>query len=127
MLIENEKKILVVDDNRLSLEIARSNLEQAGYEVATAGDGNEGLEKLQKEKPDLVILDLVLPGLDGFGFLNICKKDSATKHIPVIVLTGRDSKEDMDEVRRLGALDCLVKYRVPSNLLREYIKTIFGE
>jgi len=122
-----KKKILVVDDNRLSLEIARSNLEQAGYEVATAGDGNEGLEKLQKEKPDLVILDLVLPGLDGFGFLNICKKDSATKHIPVIVLTGRDSKEDMDEVRRLGALDCLVKYRVPSNLLREYIKTIFGE
>ena len=122
-----KKKILVVDDNRLSLEFARSNLEQAGYEVTTAGDGNEGLEKLQKEKPDLVILDLVLPGLDGFGFLNICKKDSATRHIPVIVLTGRDSKEDMDEVRRLGALDCLVKYRVPPNLLREYIKTIFGE
>lgn len=120
------KKVLVVDDNRLSLETVRQTLEQAGYDVITIEDGREGLEILKKIKVDLVVLDLILPGLDGFGFLAICKKDPETKHIPVIVLTGRDSKEEIEEVKRLGALDCFVKYRMPPVKLRDYIETILG-
>jgi len=122
-----KKKILIVDDNRLSLEIARQTLEQAGYEVITEETGEKGIEIIKRIKIDLVVLDLILPRLDGFGFLAICKSDPALQHIPVIVLTARDSQQEIEEAKGMGALDCFVKYRMPPAKLREYIKLILGQ
>ncbi|OGX32294.1 MAG: hypothetical protein A3D27_01115 [Omnitrophica WOR_2 bacterium RIFCSPHIGHO2_02_FULL_46_37] len=121
------KRILVIDDSRLNLGIISQALSQAGFEVATANNGNEELEKFKKEKIDLVILDLILPGLDGFGFLQICKNDPLIKHIPVIVLTGRDSLEEIEKTKRLGALECFVKHRMPPNKIKDYIKSYFNQ
>ncbi|MFH1339366.1 MAG: response regulator [Candidatus Omnitrophota bacterium] len=121
------KKILVVDDNRMSLEITRQSLEKAGYDVITEQSGGKGIEIIKKIKIDLIILDLIMPGLDGFGFLTICKSDPATQSIPVIVLTARDSQQEIEEVKAMGALDCFIKYRMPPAKLRERIKLILGD
>lgn len=121
-----EKKILVIDDNKLSREIYRQALENADYKVILAGDGKEGLDIVNTEKVDLVLLDLVMPGIDGFGFLNIVKSQQMTKYLPVIVLTARDSQEEIEEAKRLGALDCLVKYKIKPAELVNIIKTVLS-
>ena len=121
------KTILVIDDNRLSREINSSTLESAGYKTITAGEGNEGLRILKTGKIDLIVLDLIMPGLDGFGFLGVCKNDPQTKDIPVIVLTGRDSPEEIETVKKLGAADCLVKHRMPPAVFLKAVKAILGE
>lgn len=118
------KKILIIDDNSLTREINGSVLEHAGYEVIAAGGGSEGLKKLTEEKIDLIVLDLIMPEVNGFEFLKICKNDPSLQHIPIIVLTGRDLPEEIEKVKSLGARECLVKHKVhPSNLL-ESIKMI---
>lgn len=121
------KIILVIDDNRLSREINCATLDSAGYKTITASEGNEGLSILRAGKVDLVILDLIMPGLDGFGFLGVCKNDPQMKDIPVIVITGRDSKEEVEMVKKLGAAECLVKYRMPPAVFLKTVKTILGE
>lgn len=121
-----EKKILVVDDNRLSREINCSTLESAGYKTIMASDGNEGLSLLKAGKIDLIILDLIMPGLDGFGFLSVCKADPLSKDIPVIVITGRDSPEEVKMVKDLGASECLVKHRMPPIVFLKSVKTALG-
>jgi CheY-like chemotaxis protein len=114
-----DKRILVIEDNRLNREMVKASLEQEGFQVSVASTGEEGLEKLKNEKIDLVILDLILPGLDGFGVISIIKSDPQTKQIPIVVFTVRDSKQEMDEVKRLGAEYCYVKYKVkPTDLVK---------
>ncbi len=121
------KTILVIDDNRLSREINCATLDGAGYKTITASEGNEGLSILKSGKVDLVILDLIMPGLDGFGFLGVSKNDPQMKDIPVIVITGRDSQQEIAQVKALGAADCLVKYRMPPAVFLKAVKTILGE
>lgn len=121
-----EKKILVVDDNKLSREVNREALEKAGYKVILARDGKEGLDIVNTERVDLIILDLVMPGIDGYGFLNIIKSQPTTKYLPVIVLTARDSEQEIEEAKRLGALDCLIKYKVKPTELVNIIKTVLS-
>ncbi|MBU1998006.1 MAG: response regulator [Candidatus Omnitrophica bacterium] len=75
----------------------------------------------------LIIIELSLPGLDGFGFLTMVKSDPALKDIPVLVLTSRDSREEKERAVELGALDCLVKYRLPPAELKNMVKVIVGE
>ena len=119
------KKILVIDDNRLQLKIASETLVESGYEALTAGDAKAGLEILRSGHIDLIILDLVLPGMDGFTFLNVCKGERALKDIPIIVLTSRDSEEEIDAVKKGGAVACFVKYKMPFVKLKDFIKTLF--
>jgi len=122
-----KRKILVVDDDPLSRLMIREALEQAEYEVATAKDIKEGLGKLRSEKIDLVVLDIILPGSSGYDFLDNCKNDKATKDIPIIAFTGRDSDEDIDRLKRMGALACLVKDKTPPGHLENIIKMIFEQ
>lgn len=117
------KIVLIVDDNRLSREVYREALEKESYRVILASNGKEGMDIVNAERVDLILLDLVMPGIDGYGFLNIIKSQPTTKYIPVIVLTARDSKEEMEEAKKLGAMDCLVKYRVKPAELVSAIKT----
>ncbi len=84
------KKILVVDDEMHLARILQFTLKNAGYEVFLAYDGREALNKVNEVDPDLVILDLVLPLIDGYKVCNSIKKNDSTRHIPVIILTARD-------------------------------------
>ena len=119
-----EKKILIIDSSDYGRETAKMTLEQAGYKIITAVEGNEGLYKLRREKIDLIIVELALSGLDGFGILSIVKNDPATKHIPVLVLTDRDTRAEKEEAVKLGAADCIVKYRLPPVELLKIVRTI---
>ena len=101
--------ILVVDDNpdvRLALSTL---LEDEGYEVSEASDGDLGLDAARERKPDLILLDLMMPRMDGFETLKELKKDENLANIPVVVLTARRGSEDMTLARALGAIDYLNK------------------
>jgi DNA-binding response OmpR family regulator len=85
--MSSQARILVVDDNRAVVKIIQGVLQRQGFEVLTAFDGVEGLEKAIKEKPNLIILDIVMPGLDGYQVCRRLQCDPATLHIPVLMLT----------------------------------------
>jgi DNA-binding response OmpR family regulator len=97
------KRILVVDDEARVMTVIQKRLESAGYEVLTAMDGNEALIKARSERPDLIILDLILPKLNGYQVCSILKRDSYYKQIPIIMLTARTQERDIEEGMRVGA------------------------
>ncbi|MBM4467800.1 MAG: response regulator [Chloroflexi bacterium] len=103
------KKVLVVDDEPGVIEIVRANLEWEGFTVSEASDGLEALEQVRAEAPDLVILDVMLPGLDGWGVLERIEANPETAGLPVIMLTVKDT--DADIVRGLegGAVEYVTK------------------
>ena len=85
------KKILVVDDERFIVRMVQANLERAGYEVVTAVDGKDGLEKAELENPDLVVLDVMMPYMDGFEVMQNLRKNPATHELPVIMMLARQA------------------------------------
>lgn len=103
----DKKKILIVDDEPELVEMLRMRLEASDYEVVSANDGEEGLQKTKSEKPDLVVLDIMMPKKDGYTFVKEMKTDKTTKHIPVIVLTAKTKMQDLFEME--GVKDYVVK------------------
>src|SRR5690349_4467164 len=89
------KKILAVDDERSIVRLVQVNLERDGYTVVTAFDGNQALEKVESERPDMVILDVMMPYKDSFEVLMTLKKNPATRDIPIIMLTAKAQDEDI--------------------------------
>jgi two-component system response regulator VicR len=100
------KKILVVDDEKPIAEILRYNLEQEGYVVAVAYDGDEALQLLRREQPALVLLDVMLPKKDGFA---VCREIRASSNVPIIMLTAKDTELDKVLGLELGADDYVTK------------------
>ena len=88
-------KILVIDDEQDVVELIKFILEKDGYTVITAGDGQEGLEKVEKEKPELIILDVMMPGIDGYTVNIRLQEKEETQNIPVIVLTAKGQMRDL--------------------------------
>lgn len=103
------KKIMIVDDEVDVVELLRSRLESIGYRVCAAYDGGDALTMVKKEKPSLILLDVVLPSVNGYDVCGILKKDGATKHIPVIMLTVKGKIGDIDEGILSGADDYIPK------------------
>lgn len=103
MTMTGKKKILVVDDEQELLRAVRIRLEAAGYEVLTALDGQEGLEKARREKPALIILDLMLPKMDGYRVCAFLKKDTRYAGIPIVMFTARAQQDDIDLGMEMGA------------------------
>ncbi|MCA9734837.1 response regulator, partial [candidate division KSB1 bacterium] len=103
------QKILLVDDEVDILDLMRYNLEGEGYTIHTAEDGLKAIELATKELPDLIILDVMLPGRDGWEVLRELKKNTATNQIPIIFLTAKDSEIDEIVGLELGAADYVVK------------------
>jgi len=103
------KKILVIEDDKFLRELISQKLLKEGYEISEAIDGEEGLKKIKEEKPDLVLLDLILPGIDGFEVLSEIKDDPILAQIPVIILSNLGQKEDVEKGLKLGAVDYLIK------------------
>lgn len=103
------KKILIIEDDKFLRELIARKLKREGYETSEAVDGEEGFKKIKTETPDLVLLDLILPGIDGFEVLSKMKDDVAVSQIPVIILSNLGQKEDVDRGLKLGAIDYLIK------------------
>ncbi len=119
-----QKKVLVVDDSALARKAARFALEGAGLQVVEAWDGFEALGQLQKQQPDLVLLDLIMPGLDGYKVLDLIRANKRYRLIPVVILTARDGLIDKLKGRFSGTNEYLTKPFKPQQLLEVVDKLI---
>lgn len=120
----DKKKILLIEDDQALCQIYRLNFEMAGFEFEEAHDGKVGLVYALNHQPDLIILDLMLPGVNGFELLKIIKSKETTRDIPVLILTNL-SGEEMTEAKSLGAYDCFLKAEItPERLIEEAAKIL---
>jgi diguanylate cyclase (GGDEF)-like protein len=135
--VPSSAKILVADDSATERKIARETLETAGYEVIQAVDGQHALEMFARERPDLVLLDVVMPGMDGYQVCALLRADPVTRNIPVIFVTGEQDEEAETRALDVGAVDFITKpvnprvvkarvrthlqLKAQSDLLREWV------
>jgi PleD family two-component response regulator len=106
------KKLLVADDEQFISTAYGDGLGRAGFTVVVAHDGEEALDKITAEMPDLVLLDLIMPKLNGFEVLKKVKADDSLKSIPVVILSNLSQDTDEAEVKKLGAADFIVKSNI---------------
>lgn len=118
------KTILIIEDDKFLRELIAQKLIKEGYEVSEAVDGEEGIKKVKDEKPTLILLDLILPGIDGFEVLNGIKEDPALSLIPVIILSNLGQKEDVEKGLKLGAVDYLIKAHFTPGEIIDKIKNV---
>jgi twitching motility two-component system response regulator PilH len=112
------KKILVVDDSPTERHVLLELLTKNGYQVSTAECGEEGIEKAKAELPDLILMDVVMPGLNGYQATRTLTRDESTRNIPIIVCTSKGQETDKIWGLRQGAIDYLVKPLNPEELLQ---------
>lgn len=103
------RPILIIEDDEFLAKMMARMLEEAGLRCQMAGNGKEGLRKAQADVPRLIILDVILPDLDGFAILSQLKGKPATRHVPVIIISNLGQEEDVQQGLRLGAEDYIVK------------------
>ncbi len=118
------KNILIIEDDEFLIGLLGKKLKSEGFEVSMAKDGKTGAKKAKQEKPDLVLLDLLLPEIDGFEVLAMLKSDPEVKNIPVLVLSNLDQKSDIDKVIKLGAMEYLIKAQSTPEEIVDRIKKI---
>ena len=118
-------KILLVEDDKFISRAYCDGFKRAGFDVVTAFDGDEAMEKIKKETPDLILLDLIMPGKNGFELLGELKMDDALKNIPVIVLSNLGQETDIERAKEMGAEDYMIKanYSMADvvNKIKEYM------
>ena len=112
-----KRKILVVDDEPDAVELVEFNLRQAGFDVATAADGAEALKKARAARPDLIVLDVMLPEMDGLEVCKVLRRDPATADVPIIMLTARAAEVDRVVGLEIGADDYVTKPFSPRELV----------
>lgn len=117
-------KILIVEDEEILLTALSEELKQQGFQVVGAKDGVEGVEKANSEKPDLILLDLVMPRMDGISALKEIKAGATTKDIPVVILTNLSDYDKVSDALSLGAMDYLVKANYRLEELVSKLKTV---
>lgn len=103
------KRVLVIDDSPTERAFLEAMLKKNGYDVVMADSGESGIEKAINEKPDLVLMDVVMPGMNGFQATRALSRDDKTKHIPVIICTTKDQETDKIWGMRQGAKDYMTK------------------
>lgn len=113
----NGRKVLVIDDEPGIIEIVEANLEGDGFEVISASNGKEGLEKIKGEAPELVVLDVMMPEMDGWEVLRNLEKDPETAGLPVIMLTAKAADEDYIFGLEEGAVEYITKPFLPQELV----------
>ncbi|MDZ4132335.1 MAG: response regulator [Dethiobacteria bacterium] len=118
------KRVLLAEDEKNVILGVRTCLDAVGYQVEIVEDGEEALNAVRREHPDLILLDLLMPKIDGFEVLKVLKGDEATKQIPIIVLTAKAEEEDRQRAMDLGANDYMTKPFKPQDLwdrLKHYL------
>lgn len=108
-MAKGKSKVLVVEDDKFLIKAYQEKLTREGFEVFLAFDGSEALEQYQEHKPEIILLDLVMPFMDGFTFLEELGKTTDVKKARVIVLSNLGQPEDIERAKKLGAIDYLVK------------------
>lgn len=112
-----KKRVLVVDDDPLVVKILKAPLERAGYDVNTAAHGLEALQRVKENLPDLILLDILMPLMDGFKVARLLKFDKRYKNIPIIVLTSRATEGEREMGEKVGADEFMYKpFRLPQVL-----------
>ncbi len=123
---KNKKTVLIIEDDNDILSMYKTRLEKDGFCVITATNGSDGLELIKKEKPDIVLLDIILPQIDGFSVLGAIRDDKKTRNIPVIILTNLSTEEDKIKGKILGVKDYLVKASLTPKEVSKKIKEHIG-
>jgi len=118
------KKILIIEDDKFLRELISRKLSGESFDVAEAVDGEEGVKKVKEENPDLVLLDLILPGIDGFEVLSKVKEDPKVSSIPIIILSNLGQREEVEKGLKLGAVDYLIKAHFTPGEIIEKIKNV---
>lgn len=122
-----KKKILIVEDDNFVAEVYIAKLAEMGYEATLAQNGEEGLKELKKNKIDLILLDILMPVMNGVEMLEEIKKRPEWKNIPVILLTNVGEKESIQKVRDLGVKNYLIKSHFTPAEVIEKIESVFKE
>ena len=125
--MDNKKKVMIVEDDAVLVNALTLSLEDEGYDISVATDGEEAEKMIFKEKPDLVLLDLLLPIKSGFESLKMMRENPETKDISVVILTNFEQETSIDEGMRLGAKDCIVKANIDikdiPTIVKKYLPT----
>lgn len=124
--MDEKKKILLVEDDRFLSEMYATKLTGSGFDVEVAYDGKEGLAKIKEFRPNLILLDIVLPKMDGFEILQKIKKEESLKNIPVIALTNLGQKEEVEKGLQLGASDYIIKAHFTPTEVVAKVKRLLG-
>ena len=119
--------VLVVEDDKFLRELISQKLIKDGFEVESAVDGEEGIKKARELKPNIVLLDLILPGVDGFEVLSKMKSDPDLSSTPVIILSNLGQKEDVEKGLKLGAIDYLIKAHFTPGEIIEKVKNVLKQ
>ena len=115
-----KKRVLIIEDDSFLASLLTSALKRADFETSLAIDGEEGLKKLETEIPDIILLDLILPGIGGFEILEKIKKEDKTKKIPVIIISNLGSQEEIQKGLKSGANAYLVKASIlPDDVIKK--------
>ncbi len=117
-----KKNILIIEDDDFYRELIRKRLLEDDFGILEAVDGERGIKEIKDKKPDLVLLDLLLPNIDGFEVLSKVKADAAISSIPIIIVSNLGQQEDIDRGLKLGAADFLVKSQFDINQIMDKIK-----
>lgn len=108
-MAEEKKKVLIVEDDKFIAEVYVTKLNREGFDVILAGDGEDALAKIKRERPDMVLLDILMPKMDGMEMMEKLSQDDELKNIKVIFLTNANEKDFVDKALEAGAVDYLVK------------------
>jgi len=103
------KKILIVEDEEIMIDLLQRKLTTEGYETSVARNGEEGLKAMREVRPDLILLDIIMPEMGGFGVMEEMNKNKELKKIPVIVISNSGQPVELDRAQKLGAKDWLIK------------------
>ncbi len=129
LMVKNKRKhkILLIEDDKFICDVYKDGLKMGGFKVIIAYDGKEGIKKIKSEKPDLILLDLVVPLINGFEILEKIKIDKKFKKIPVIILSNLGEEKDIRKGMSLGAVDYLVKVNFSIKEVIEKVKLHLSE
>ena len=123
----DKKKILIVEDDNFVAEVYLAKLSEMGYETVLAQNGEEGLAELKKGKIDLILLDILMPIMNGIEMLEEVKKNEEWKNIPVILLTNIGEKESIQKVREMGVKNYLIKSHFTPAEVIEKVESVFKD
>lgn len=122
-----DKKILVIEDDRFLSSLMKARLEKEGFSVTQAFDGEEAMNFLKQLKPDLILMDLIMPKVSGFELLESISVDPQISKIPVMILSNLGQDSDIDKVKRLGAIEYFVKVKTSIDDLVVHVKELISK
>jgi DNA-binding response OmpR family regulator len=126
-MAESKGKILIIEDDRYISKMYQLKLSLEGYEVQVAENGKQGVDKIKEMMPDIILLDILMPELDGFEVLKIAKSDESTKDIPVLIMSNLGQEDHIQKGMQMGAVGYIVKSQFTPSKVVEKIKETLGK